>query len=79
MMAGTENRTKDELDEEIDFIGASISAGSTSMFASSLKKHQEKALELMTDVLYNPIFPQEELDKLKKQSLTGLATIKRRS
>lgn len=76
MMAGTENRTKDELDEEIDFIGASISAGSTSMFSSSLKKHQEKALELMTDVLYNPIFPQEELDKLKKQSLTGLAQSK---
>lgn len=76
MMAGTENRSKDELDEEIDFIGASISAGSSSMFASSLKKHQEKALELMTDVLYNPIFPQEELDKLKKQSLTGLAQSK---
>lgn len=76
MMAGTENRSKDELDEEIDFIGASISAGSTSMFASSLKKHQEKTLELMTDVLYNPIFPQEELDKLKKQSLTGLAQSK---
>lgn len=76
MMAGTENRTKDELDEEIDFIGASISAGSSSMFASSLKKHQEKALELMTDVLYNPIFPQEELDKLKKQSLTSLAQSK---
>ncbi|MDN3205477.1 M16 family metallopeptidase [Algoriphagus sediminis] len=76
MRAGTTNRTKDELDEEIDFIGASLSAGSTSMFGSSLKKHQEKVLELMTDVLYNPIFPQEELDKLKKQSLTGLATTK---
>ncbi|MFC3879259.1 M16 family metallopeptidase [Algoriphagus namhaensis] len=76
MMAGTENRSKDELDEEIDFIGASVSAGSSSMFASSLKKHQEKVLELMTDVLYNPIFPQEELEKLKKQSLTGLATSK---
>ncbi len=76
MTAGTTSRTKDELDEEIDFIGASISAGSTSMFGSSLKKHQEKVLELMTDVLYNPIFPQEELDKLKKQSITGLATTK---
>lgn len=76
MMAGTENRTKDQLDEEIDFIGASLSAGSTSIFASSLKKHQDKVLELMADVLYNPKFPQEELDKLKKQTLTGLATSK---
>jgi predicted Zn-dependent peptidase len=76
MMAGTANRTKDQLDEEIDFIGASLSAGSTSIFASSLKKHQNKVLELMADVLYNPKFPQEELDKLQKQTLTGLATSK---
>jgi len=76
MMAGTANRTKDQLDEEIDFIGASLSAGSTSIFASSLKKHQDKVLELMADVLYNPKFPQEELDKLQKQTLTGLATSK---
>lgn len=76
MMAGTENRTKDQLDEEIDFIGASLSSGSTSVFASSLKKHQDKVLELMADVLYNPSFPAEELEKLKKQTLTGLATSK---
>ena len=76
MMAGTSSRTKEELDEEIDFIGASLGAGSTSLSASSLKKHQGKVLELMTDVLYNPIFPQEELDKLKKQTLTSLASSK---
>lgn len=76
MTAGTTNRTKDQLDEEIDFIGASLSASANSMFASSLKKHQGKILELMADVLFNPVFPQEELDKLKKQSLTGLAQSK---
>ncbi|WP_291783330.1 insulinase family protein [Cecembia sp.] len=76
LTGGTTNRTKDELDEEVDFIGASLSAGSTSLFASSLKKHQEKVLELMSDVLYNPIFPQEELDKLKKQAISGLAASK---
>lgn len=76
LTAGTTNRTKDQLDEEIDFIGASLSASSTSLFASSLKKHQDKVLELMADVLFNPIFPQEELDKLRKQTLTGLATSK---
>ncbi|PRY84381.1 M16 family metallopeptidase [Mongoliibacter ruber] len=76
LKGGTSNRTKDQLDEEIDFIGASINAGSTSIFASSLKKHQDKALDLMTDILYNPIFPEEELDKLKKQNLTGLAASK---
>lgn len=76
LKGGTKNRTKDQLDEEIDFIGASLSAGSTSIFASSLKKHQDKVLELMSDVLYNPLFPQEELDKLKKQAISGLAASK---
>jgi zinc protease len=76
MTGGTANRTKDQLDEEIDFIGASLQASATSMYSASLKKHQEKALELMTDVLYNPVFPQKELDKLKKQAISGLAASK---
>jgi len=76
MMGGTKNRTKDQLDQEIDFIGASLSASSTSVSVSSLKEHQGKVLDLMADVLFNPVFPQPELDKLKKQSLTGLATTK---
>ncbi len=76
MMGGTKNRTKDQLDQEIDFIGASLSASATSVSVSSLKKHQGKVLELMADVLFNPVFPAAELEKLKKQSLTGLATTK---
>lgn len=76
LRGGTANRSKDQLDEEVDFIGASLSASSTSIFASSLKKNQETVLQLMTDVLYNPVFPQEELDKLKKQAISGLAASK---
>src|SRR5690554_5647339 len=76
LTAGTSNRTKEQLDEEVDFIGASLSASSTSLYGSSLKKHQDKILELMADVLFNPVFPQSELDKQKKQALTGLAAAK---
>ncbi|HLU89641.1 MAG TPA: pitrilysin family protein [Cyclobacteriaceae bacterium] len=76
LTAGTTNRTKEQLDEEVDFIGASLSAGSTSLYGSSLTKHQDKILELMADVLFNPVFPQAELDKLKKQALTSLAAAK---
>src|SRR5690554_1451904 len=76
LTAGTSNRTKEELDEEVDFIGASLNAGSTSIYAASLKKHQDKTLELMSDVLFNPVFPPSELDKLKKQALSSLAASK---
>ncbi|GAA5036001.1 hypothetical protein GCM10011506_31440 [Marivirga lumbricoides] len=73
---GTKNRTKAELDAEIDFIGANISAFSTGIYASSLTKHKEKLMELMTDILFNPAFPEDELEKLKKQTLSGLAASK---
>ncbi len=73
---GTENRTKDQIDEEVDFMGASLFAGSNSVYASSLTKHRDKLLDLMTDILYNPVFPEEELDKVKKQTLSAIASQK---
>ena len=73
---GTTTRTKAQLDEEIDFIGASLGASSGSIFGSSLTKHKDKMLELMTDVLYNPVFPEEELEKIRTQTLSGLAAEK---
>lgn len=76
MRTGTKNRTKDQLNEQIDFIGASFHTGSSGIYASSLKKHQEKILEIMSDVLMNPNFKQEELDKIKKQTISGIQTSK---
>ena len=76
MERGTDTRTKEQLDEEIDFIGASLSASSINVFASGLSKYTEKILELMTDVAFNPTFPEEELEKIRKQTLSGLAQAK---
>ncbi len=76
MSAGTTNRTKAEIDEAVDFIGASLSTRASGMQASSLKKHSDELLDLMTDVLYNPSFPTEELEKSQKQMLTGLKSQK---
>ncbi|MEP1033846.1 pitrilysin family protein [Ekhidna sp.] len=76
MQRGTETRTKEQIDEEVDFIGASLFAGSTNVFASGLSKYSEKILELMTDVAFNPTFPEEELEKIRKQTLSGLAQAK---
>jgi len=73
LKTGTDNRSKAEIDEAVDFIGASFSTSSSGMFASALTKHKETLLDLMTDVLYNPTFPADEFDKLKKQTLSSLA------
>jgi len=73
LTTGTESRAKADIDEEVDFIGASHSGSYRSLYASSLTKHSDKVLELMTDVLYHPSFPEEELTKNKTQYLSGLA------
>ncbi len=76
LRTGTKNRTKQQIDTEVDFLGASLFTSSTGIFASSLKRHFDKLMDLFTDVLYNPVFPQDELDKLKQQSISGLATVR---
>ena len=69
---GTSNRPKSVIDEEVDFIGATLNTSSGGVSGSSLKKHTNKLLELMADVLLNPSFPVEELEKIKKQTISNL-------
>ena len=76
LMSGTAARSKDQLDREIDFIGANLSAGSSSMYLSCLTKHLDKGLDLMTDVLYNANFPESEVERIRKQNLSGLQSTK---
>lgn len=76
LRAGTTTRTKEVLDEEIDFMGANIFVGSASISGFSLSKYKDQVLELMTDILYNPSFPQAELDKQISQSKTALLQAK---
>lgn len=72
LMTGTSTKTKAQIDEEVDFIGARVSTSSYGGFASSLAKHKETTLGLLSDVILNPTFPEEELAKMKKQTLSGL-------
>lgn len=76
MREGTVNRSKQEIDEGVDFIGANLSTYSTGMFASSLTRHKGDLLELMSDVLLNPTFPEDELQSRIVQARSGLQTIK---
>ncbi len=71
---GSTSIPKDEFNEEVDFLGASISFGSQSAFASSLSKYFPRILELMADAAINPNFTQEEFDKEKDKLITGLKT-----
>src|SRR5690554_1926523 len=67
MKTATKNRTKEEIDFGIDFIGARLSTSAMSVYGTSLVKHQDELLSIMSDVVKNAKFSEEELEKLKKQ------------
>lgn len=73
---GTTTMSKSEIDAKVDYVGADFNTFATGMFGSSLTKHQETVLSVMSDVLMNANFPKEEFDKIKTQSLSGIETTK---
>ncbi len=70
--AGTANRKKSALDEEVDFMGANFGTGSNSIRVGGLSKYTDQLIDILSDVLLNPSFPEEEFDKLKSQMISGL-------
>lgn len=76
LLSGTTTRSKDVLDKEIDYMGASINADGNSIYASCLKKHMDKTLSIMQDVVANPAFPESEFTRIKKQAESNLLSDK---
>ena len=72
LRTGTKSRTKDQIDEAVDFIGASLSTSSTGLSGSCLSKHNEALLQIISDILLNANFTEEELEKIRTQTLSGL-------
>jgi zinc protease len=77
---GTKNYPKARLDEELDFIGASVntsaskeSAGLSAKFAV---KDKDKVLEIIKELLTEPVFDTVEFAKEKKRVLVGLEQAK---
>lgn len=77
---GTKTRSADQLSSELDFIGGLLGASATydytSGFAEFVKKDINKGLELLSDVLLNPTFPQDEVTKMLKQRIDGIKAAK---
>ncbi len=73
---GTTRRTASQIQQEIDFIGGSLSTGGGEDFASAhlrvLKKDIRTGLDLLSDVLMNPVFDQKEIDRKVKETLAEI-------
>jgi zinc protease len=71
LTSGTSKRDALQISDEIQLLGAQLSAGSsldfTTVYLSALKTKLDESLELYADVIRNPIFP--ETDFRRQQSL----------
>jgi predicted Zn-dependent peptidase len=75
---GTAHRSSAQLSSEIDAIGGSLSADvefgatHTQVTASGFSENTDKVLDVLSDVVLNPAFPAEELEKYKKRQTAAL-------
>ena len=73
---GTAKRNSLQISEELDRLGSRLSVGSNldqSFFSlNTLKQNLDPSLEIFTDVLLNPSFPQTDLDRLKKEQVVSI-------
>ncbi len=73
---GTKTKSATQVAEAIDFVGGSLDAGSDrdATYASCrvLTKHFDTGLGLLADIILNPTFKQDEIDRLGKQTLASI-------
>lgn len=79
---GTKNRSSLEIAEAIESVGGAIETdGSFERIVVSisiLKKDLDLGLDLLSDLLINPIFPQDYVEKEKERTLSEIASAKDR-
>ncbi|MGO4820341.1 MULTISPECIES: M16 family metallopeptidase [unclassified Flavobacterium] len=70
--SGNMKITKDDFNEEVDFLGANIGFNSHGAYASSLSKYSGRILQLLSYGALYPNFTQEEFDKEKAKLLEAI-------
>ncbi|MGZ3568140.1 MAG: M16 family metallopeptidase [Thermodesulfobacteriota bacterium] len=76
LLHGTSKRTINQINEELDFLGASLSSSSGRDYATLtlkiLKKDLEKGFDLFMEVLTQPLFPDEEIKREIEKTLAAI-------
>jgi predicted Zn-dependent peptidase len=80
---GTSKRSADQFSEELDFLGGTFQAGegfgissATTISAEFLKKDFDRGLDLLTDAVLRPTFPEVEVRKLVAQRVDAAKSLK---
>jgi zinc protease len=74
---GTKTRNSTQLAEDTESIGARMATGASvdaaSVGITLLSNNTDAALDLLSDVVLHPAFSPEDLDRIRKQRLVGIA------
>ena len=73
---GTTTKSKAQLDEAVEYLGGNLSTSSQSASVSSLKSNFPSLMSLMAEVVLHPALATEELEKIRKQTLSGIESSK---
>ena len=73
---GTTSKSKAVLDEAVEYLGGSLSTSSQSATVSSLKSNFPQLVSLMSEVILHPALSSDELEKVRKQTLSGIESSK---
>lgn len=71
---GTTSISKEQFNEEIDFLGARLNFSSSGAFASALIQYSDRILELMADAVIHPLLVEDEFLKEQERLIEGLKT-----
>ncbi|MGH7545375.1 MAG: M16 family metallopeptidase, partial [Gemmatimonadota bacterium] len=73
---GTKRRSALQISEELAQLGANLGTGSdldvSTVSLSSLRENLDASLEIFADVILNPAFPEDELERLRQQRLAQI-------
>src|SRR5215469_13469245 len=79
---GTAKRNSTQIATELEELGATFSADAafggdlTVISASGLSESSDKLLELMSDIVLNPSFPADELERYRRHENAGLVQLR---
>ncbi len=76
LVEGTKGRTAEQVSREIEYVGAVLGTSAAMDYSSIsltvLKKDLRVGFDVFSDVLLNPVFPEEEIQRKKKRLLGAL-------
>jgi zinc protease len=73
---GTKTRNSIQISDELLNLGVSLgtfsSLDNSNISMNALKSNFDKSLDLFADILLNPVFPEKDLDRLKKEQILAI-------